>query len=506
MCIDYHSLNEVIIKNKYPLPRIDDLFDQLKGACVFSKIDLRSGYQQLKIRATYIPQTAFITRYGLYEYTMMSFGLTNAPAYFMYLMNKIFMEYLDKFVVVFIDDILIFSKNDEDHDEHLRVVLQKLRENQLYAKLSKCEFWLKEVLFLGHIISKGGISVDPSKVKDVLSWKTPQNVSDIRSFLGLAGYYRRFIKGFSKNSKPMTELLAKGNTFEWMPMRETYFQEFKKRLTMVPVLTVPDMEKPLSIYYDASGQGLGCVLMQDSHVVAYASRQLRKHEGKYLTHDLELAAVVHALKIWRHYIIGKRCEVYLDYKSLKYIFTLPDLNLRQRRWLELIKDYDLGINYHPGKANVVADTLSKRSHLNILATRELLPEFCKGFEKLNIGWVSNTEVVEMEVDSTLEQNIQKGQLEDAKTQEIKEQIKEDKVLGFSVDDQGTLWYKKCICVPEIKEIRELILREAHDSAYSIHPGNTKMYHDLKSRYWWYGRKRAIVEYVTLCDNCQRVKA
>jgi hypothetical protein len=190
MCVDYRSLNEVTIKNKYPLPRIDDLFYQLKGACVFSKIDLRSGYHQLKIRATDIPKTAFITRYGLYEYTIMSFGLTNAPAYFMYLMNKVFMEYLDKFIVVFIDDILIFSKNEEEHDEHLRLVLQKLRENQLYAKLSKCEFWLKEVLFLGHIISEGGISVDPSKVESVLSWNTPQNVSDIRSFLGLAGYYR----------------------------------------------------------------------------------------------------------------------------------------------------------------------------------------------------------------------------------------------------------------------------------------------------------------------------
>jgi hypothetical protein len=186
MSIDYRSLNEVTIKNTYPLPRIDDLFDQLKGACVFSKIDLRSEYHQLKIRATDIPKTAFIIGYGLYEYIVMSFGLTNAPAYFMYLMNKVFMEYLDKFVVVFIDDILIFSKNEEYHDEHLRVVLQKLRENQLYAKLSKCEFWLKQVSFLGHIISEGGISVDPSKVKDVLSWKTPQNVSDIRSFLGLA--------------------------------------------------------------------------------------------------------------------------------------------------------------------------------------------------------------------------------------------------------------------------------------------------------------------------------
>jgi hypothetical protein len=190
MCVDYRSLNEVTIKNKYPLPRIDDLFDQLKRACVFSKIDLRSGYHQLKIRATDIPKTVFITRYGLYEYTVMSFGLTNAPAYFMYLMSKVFMEYLDKFVVVFIDNILIFSKNEEEYDEHFRLVLQKLRENQLYAKLSKCEFWLKEVSFLGQIISEGGISMDPSKVKSVLSWNTPHNVSDIRSFLGLAGYYR----------------------------------------------------------------------------------------------------------------------------------------------------------------------------------------------------------------------------------------------------------------------------------------------------------------------------
>jgi hypothetical protein len=264
---------------------------------------------------------------------------------------------------------------------------------------------------------------------------------------------------------------------------------------------MPDVERPFSIYCDASGQGLECVLMQDGHVVAYASRQLRKHEEKYLTHNLELAAVVHALKIWRHYIIGKRCEVYSDHKSLKYIFTQPDLNLRQRRWLKLIKDYDLGINYHLGKANMVADALSRRSHLNILATRELLPEFCKEFEKLNLGWVSNTEVVTMEVDSTLEQDIRKGKLKDANIQEIKKQIKEEKAPGSSVDEQGTLWYKKRLCVPKVKETRELILHEAHDSTYSIHPGSTKMYHDLKSRYWWYGMKRAIAEYVALCDNC-----
>jgi hypothetical protein len=187
----------------------------------------------------------------------------------------------------------------------------------------------------------------------------------------------------------MTELLEKGKMFEWTPRREASFQELKKRLTTAPVLTMPDMENPFSIYCDAFGQGLGCVLMQDGHVVAYASRQLRKHEEKYPTHDMELAVVVHALKTWRHYIIGKRCEVYSDHKSLKYIFTQSDLNLKQWRWLELIKDYDLGINYHRDKANVVADALSKRSHLNMLATRELLPEFCTDFEKLNLGWVSN---------------------------------------------------------------------------------------------------------------------
>jgi hypothetical protein len=194
LCMDYRALNEVTIKNKYPLPRIDDLFNQLCGACVFSKIDLRSGYHQLKILECDIPKTTFVSRYGPYEYTVISFGLTNAPAYFMYLMNKVFMEYLDKFVVVFIDDILVYSRREEEHEEHLRLALQKLRENRLYAKLSKCEFWMNQVAFLGHVISKGGISVDPSKVQDVLSWDAPMSVGDIRSFLGLARYYRRIFK------------------------------------------------------------------------------------------------------------------------------------------------------------------------------------------------------------------------------------------------------------------------------------------------------------------------
>nr|AAX95912.1 retrotransposon protein, putative, Ty3-gypsy sub-class [Oryza sativa Japonica Group]ABA92473.1 retrotransposon protein, putative, Ty3-gypsy subclass [Oryza sativa Japonica Group] len=321
MCVDYRALNDVTIKNKYPLPRIDDLFDQLKGATVFSKIDLRSGYHQLRIKEEDIPKTAFTTRYGLFECTVMSFGLTNAPAFFMNLMNKVFMEYLDKFVVVFIDDILIYSRTKEEHEEHLRLALEKLREHQLYAKFSKCEFWLSEVKFLGHVISAGGVAVDPSNVESVTNWKQPKTVSEIRSFLGLAGYYRRFIENFSKIAKPMTRLLQKDVKYKWSEECEQSFQELKNRLISAPILILPDPKKGFQVYCDASKLGLGCVLMQDGKVVAYASRQLRPHEKNYPTHDLELATVVHALKIWRHYLFGTRTEVYTDHKSLNRGFV-----------------------------------------------------------------------------------------------------------------------------------------------------------------------------------------
>jgi hypothetical protein len=296
MCIDYRSLNEVTIKNKYPLPRIEDLFDQLRGASVFSNIDLRSGYHQLRIRPSDIPKTSFITKYGLYEFTVMLFGLTNAPAYFMYLMNIVFMDYLDKFVVVFIDDILIYSQNEQEHEEHLRKVLQRLRDCQLYAKLSKCEFWISEVLFLGHIINREGLAIDPKKVTAILDSKAPKDVRGIKSFIGMAGYYRCFVEGFSKIARPMTALLAKKVEFKWTPVCQKSFETLKEKLTTAPVLIFPDVHKPFSVYCDASYTRLGCVLMQEGRVVAYSSRQLRIHEKNYPTHDLELAAVVHALK------------------------------------------------------------------------------------------------------------------------------------------------------------------------------------------------------------------
>ena len=331
LCIDYRQLNKLTIKNKYPLPRIDDLFDQLKGASIFSKIDLRSGYHQLRIKDVDVHKTAFRTRYGHYEFLVMPFGLTNAPTAFMDLMNRVFRPYVDQFVVVFIDDIIVYSKDREIHDTHLRVVLETLRKEQLYAKLSKCEFWLNEVSFLGHIVLKEGIKVDPKKIEVVVEWKPPRNVTEVRSFLGLAGYYRRFVKGFSMIAAPMTKLLQKNVKFEWCEECQRSFDKLKAFLTEAPVLTQPTCGKEYVIFSDASLNGLGCVLMQEGKVVAYASRQLKPHEKNYPTHDLELAAIVFALKIWRHYLYGEKCFIYTDHKSLKYLPSQRELNLRQRR-------------------------------------------------------------------------------------------------------------------------------------------------------------------------------
>jgi hypothetical protein len=296
ICMDYRALNEVTIKNMYPQPRIEDLFDQLRGSSVFSKIDLRSGYHQLRIWLSDIPKRTFITKYGLYEFMVMSFGLMNAPAYFMYLMNSVFMDYLDKFIVVFIDDILKYSQNEKEHEEHLRKVLQRLRDCQLYAKLSKCEFWISEVLFLGHIINWEGLAIDPKKVTTILDWKAPKDVRGIKSFIGMSSYYRRFIEGFSKIAKQMTALLAKKVEFKWTLACQKSFETLKEKLTTTPVLILPDVHKPFSVYCDASYTGLGCVLMQEGRVMAYSSRQWKIHEKNYPTHDLELAAVVHTLK------------------------------------------------------------------------------------------------------------------------------------------------------------------------------------------------------------------
>ncbi|GKD23343.1 putative reverse transcriptase domain-containing protein [Tanacetum coccineum] len=375
MCIDYRELNKLTVKNRYPLPRIDDLFDQLQGSQFFSKINLRSGYHQLRVHEDDIPKTTFRTRYGHFEFTVMPFGLTNAPAIFMDLMNRVYMSYLDKFMIVFIDDILIYSKTQDKHVEHLR---------------------------------------------------TP---TEVRSFLGLAGYYLRFIKNFSKIAKPLTILTQK---------------------------TLPDGLEVFVVYCYAFGIGLGYVLMQKGKVIAYASRQLKIHEKNYTTHDLELGAVVFALKIGRHYLYGTKS-------------------------IELFSDYDCEIRYHPGKANMVADALSRKERVKPKRVR----------------------AINMILQSSITDRILEAQKED---------IDEFAVLQKGLDEMieqindGTLYCLDLIWVPLKGVVRTLIMNEAHKSKYSVHPRADKMYYDLRDMYWWPGMKKDIVEYVSKCLTCLKVKA
>jgi len=507
LCVDYRQLNKFTIKNKYPLPRIDDLMDQLRGASVFSKIDLRSGYHQIRVKAEDIQKTAFRTRYGHYEYQVMPFGVTNAPAIFMDYMNRIFHPFLDQFVVVFIDDILIYSKTLEEHEEHLRIVLQILKEKKLYAKLSKCEFWLEEVKFLGHVISNNGVSVDPTKVEAVLQWEPPKTVTEIRSFLGLAGYYRRFIEGFSKIALPLTQLTKKGQAFVWTEKCENSFQELKKRLTTSPVLALPDPTGHFVIFCDASKMGLGCVLMQDRRVVAYSSRQLRTHEKNYPTHDLELAAIVFALKIWRHYVYGGKFEIFSDHKSLKYLFDQKELNMRQRRWMEFLKDYDFELHYHPGKANVVADALSRKSlHVSSLMIHEM--NLLEKFRDMNLSVTLSHDKMQLnsiQITNNLQKQIHEAQERDELINKKKKLIGQRGGENFGIDKTKILRFKDRMCVPNNEEIKEMILEEAHKSKLSIHPGTTKMYQDLKKMFWWPKMKKEVAQYVSKCLVCQKAK-
>ncbi|GJX56243.1 reverse transcriptase domain-containing protein [Tanacetum coccineum] len=436
------ELNKLTVKNRYPLPRIDDLFDQLQGSRFFSKIDLRSSYHQLRVHEDDIPNTAFRTRYGHFEFTVMPFGLTNAPAVFMDLMNRVCKSYLDKFVIVFIDDILIYSKMKEDHEVHLGLVLELLRKEKLYAKFSKCEFWLQEVHFLGHVVNQNGIHVDPSKIE------------------------------------------AKNQKYVWGVGQEEAFQTLKNNLCDAPILTLLDRVEDFVVYCDASNQGLGCVLMQRGKVIAYASRQLKTHEKNYTMHDLELGAVVFALKTWRHYLYGTKSVIYTDHKSLQHIFNQKELNMRQRRWIELFSDYECEIRYPLGKANVVADALSRKERLKPRRVRAMAMT-------VQIGMRERIQVAQSE--ALRQENILMENLHGLDQQMEK---KEGKSLHF----MDRIW------VPLIGDVRTIIMDEAHKTKYSVHPGADKMYYDLRDRYWWPGMKRDIATYVSKCLTCSKVKA
>ncbi|GJV19267.1 putative reverse transcriptase domain-containing protein [Tanacetum coccineum] len=476
MCIDYRELNKLTVKNRYPLPRIDDLFDQLQGSSVYSKIDLRSGYHQLRVREEDISKTAFRTRYGHYEFQVMPFGLTNAPAVFMDLMNRVCKPYLDKFVIVFIDDILIYSKNKQEHEEHLKIILELLKKEELYAKFSKCEFWIPKVQFLGHVIDNKGIHVDPAKIESVKDWASPKTPTEIRQFLGLAGYYRRFIEGFSKIAKPMTKLTQKKVKFEWGDKQEAAFQLLKQKLCSAPILALPEGSEDFIVYCDASIKGLGTVLIQREKVISYASRQLKVYEKNYTIHDLELRAVVFALKIWRHYLYGTKCTVFTDHKSLQHILNQKELNMRQRRWLELLSDYDCDICYHPRKANVVANALSRKEWEPPLRTEARKPENIK-----------NEDVGGMLIENA----------------KFPEALRMEK-LGPHTD--GTLCLNGKSWLPCYDDLQTVIMHESHKSKYSSHPGSEKMYQDVKKLYWLPNMKADIATYVSKCLTCAKVKA
>ncbi|KAG8483164.1 hypothetical protein CXB51_022137 [Gossypium anomalum] len=385
MCIDYHQLNKLTIKNKY---------------------------HQLRVKEADIHKTAFRTRYGHYEFLVMPFGLTNAPAAFMDLMNRVFQPFLDRFVVVFIDDILVYSETEAKHDEHLCTMLQVLREKEF-----------------------------------------------MRSS---ASYYRRFVKGFSVMAAPLTKLIRKGVPFVWTEKQQEAFERLKKVLTEAPVLIQPESEKDFTVYSDASHVGLGCVLMQEGKVVAYASQQLKPHEGNYPTQDLELAA---------------------------------ELNLRQRRWIELLKDYDCSIEYHPGKANVVADALSRRAVSDLRAMFARLSLFDDG-----------SLLAELQVRPTWVDQIREKQLKNESLVARFQQVKEGGTSEFGLNDEGVLCFRGRICVPRDSDLRQSILREAHGGLCAMHPGGNKLYHDLRELYWWPGLKREVTEFVGKCLTCQQVKA
>ncbi|KAL4037574.1 hypothetical protein IC575_001171 [Cucumis melo] len=456
LCIDYRELNKVTVKNRYPFPRIDDLFNQLQGATVFSKIDLRSGYHQLRIKDGDVSKTAFRSRYGHYEFIVMSFGLTNAPAVFMDLMNRVFREFLDTFVIVFIDDILIYSKTEAEHEKHLRIVLQTLRDNKLYAKFSKCEFWLKQMSFLGHVVSKAGVSVDPAKIEAVTDWTRPSTVSEVRSFrfseLLSTVCGELFSYSYSSYSIDRKELLLFG------ARHVRQFQNLKQLVTA---------------FFCTMGK-----------VVAYASRQLKSHEQNYPTHDLELAAVVFALKIWRHYLYGEKIQIFMDHKSLKYFFTQKELNMRQRRWLELVKDYDCEILYHPGKANVVADALSRKvSHSAALITRQasLHRDLERAEIAVSVGAVT-MQLAQLTVQPTLRQRIIDAQDNDPYLVEKRGLAEAGQAVEFLLSSDGGLLFERRLCVPSDSAVKTELLSEAHSSPFSMHPGSTKMYQDLKRVY------------------------
>ncbi|GJW21236.1 putative reverse transcriptase domain-containing protein [Tanacetum coccineum] len=354
------------------------------------------------------------------------------------LINRVCKPYLEKFIIVFIDDILIYSKDEKEHEEHLKAILELLKKEKLYGKFSKCEFWILKVQFLGHVIDSRGIHVDPAKIESIKDWASPKTPMKIRQFLGLAGYYQ---------------------------------------------------SEDFVVYCDASHKGLGTVLMQRENVIAYASRQLKIHEKNYTTQGIELGSVVFALKIWRHYLYGTKCTVFTDHKSLQHILDQKELNMRQRRWQELLSDYDCDIRYHPGKAKIVADALSRTERIEPLRVRALV---------MTIGLDLPKRILEAQIEALKPENLENEDVGGMIRKDIPKEKLEPRV-------DGTLCLNRRSWLPCYGDLRSVIMHESHKSRYSIHLGSEKMYQDMKKLYWWPKMKADIATYVSKCLTCARVK-
>lgn len=501
MCVDYRALNDITIKNSYPLPRIDELFDQLQGSKYFSKIDLRSGYHQIRIHPDDIEKTAFRTRYGHYEFLVLPFGLTNAPATFMHLMNEILRPFLDDFAMAFLDDILIYSKTYEEHFRHVKLVLDKLRQEKLYAKLSKCEFFRSEVEFLGHRVGADGVRMLEDKVKAIIDWPVPSKVGDVRSFLGLAGYYRKFIKDFSSIAAPLTELQKDQVKWEWGDKQQTAFDTLKNAIRTDPVLILPNPELPYIVQTDASGFATGAVLMQDQgsglQPIAFLSKKMIDAETRYPPHEQELLAIIEALRSWRHYLHGAKFKIKVmsDHKSLEYFKRQTTLSRRQARWLDIVAEFDFVIEYLEGKSNVVADALSRRSdHLLLQAIQVFENQI--SLVKFDNLQVNNVDVITPAYITNAAKN-------DAKYQH---ELQRNRASSDPVQVRnGYLYYGNRLYLPNDTALKTKILHECHDSPTAGHLGKDKTVAQVKRRFYWTNMDKEIVDYVSSCDCCQKNK-
>lgn len=523
MCVDYRAVNKLTVRNRFPIPRIDDLLDSLNGARFFSTLDLKAGYHQIRLAPEDVPRTAFNTPFGHYEYRVLPFGLTNAPATFQTVMNDILRPYLNKFVLVYLDDIMVFSKTAEEHEQHLRLVLQALRNNQLYANAKKCKLNVREVEFLGHVVSRDGLKVDPKKTQAVNDWPRPTDLTQLRGFLGLSNYFRRFIKDYSKVVRPLTMLTRKDTPtpLPWPPAAAEAFQKVKEALVSPPVLKMPDFGKPFDVITDASEFCIGAILVQEGRPVAYESRLCSSAECNYPTHDRELLAIVHAYTVWRCYLEGVESTVYTDHDPLKRIFDQPTLNARQARWLEMLSGFRPVIKYRPGEGNP-ADSLSR------LQSRDLVTPLHGARITANMPWAVNSfsvsrgsgrslyAAVPHQPPSAVE--VVRGRLTCGSLTLAKPLFPEAIKAMYSADawfqnpantaslkqDNG-LWYLDGkLAIPQA--FVKIVLAECHDTPYAGHLGITKTKALVESRFWWPSWKKDVAEYVKTCPSCQMNKA